>query len=322
MSWDKQEARERKHNRFASSWLERLRSSWEQRFPACTLPQCPHSGKLRLQPRLHGTFLNDAWYCSELCFDLAIQSAFHTTAVGKVPSPSHRLPLGLILLSRQQITSEQLCLALARQNAQGRGLIGFWLQELGYIRERDILSALSLQCSCPVISVLGLSLDQCLGILPTALILDLRLLPLQFPGKPSTIYAAFNKRVDYVALNVIESMLNYRTEQCLISDTEMEFVLARTVELAGPSLSGGNDVVFQESAGAEQMARLVCDYTLRLQAHTVKIAPCGSYFWVRLQNQAQFINLLISRCRPDLSLAARPLSSSEDLTGRHFQPKI
>ena len=296
----------------AQGCLTRLRRSWTERFPACAMRTCPHRGKLRLKRRIHGTSLNGAWYCSEACFDAAVRSAFDNTASGTVRHlPDHRLPIGLLLLARNQITAEQLRLALAEQNAQGRGRIGFWLRELGFIGEHDVVSALSRQWSCPAISMAGLSVDQCPRILPAELILDLRLLPLQFAGKPATIYAAFSTRVDYIALNVIERMLNCRTEQCVISDTEMDSALARIVELAGPSLSGGNDVVFQKCGGCEQMARLVSDYTLRLQAREVRIAPCGRHFWVRLLKDQQFVDLLLKLSRPELPVASLARTASD-----------
>lgn len=258
---------------------------------------CAHRGRLRLKPRVRGIFLNHNWYCSESCFERTLQSGFHNASFETLRRlPNHRFPLGLILLSRNHIAPDQLRLALAQQEAQRQGRIGFWLRKLGFTGEQEIVSALSLQWSCPLISTAGLSVDHCPGILPAALILDLRLLPLQFSGKSGTVYAAFSERVDYAALNVIEHMLNCRTEQCVVSDSEMESALARIAELDGASLPGGDDVVLKKCGGPQEMARLVCDYGLRLQARDVKVAPCGRYFWVRFLKGQQCFNLLISQC--------------------------
>ncbi len=62
----------------------------------------------------------------------------------------HRVPLGLVLLSRQQLTAEQLRAGLAAQRSAGRGRIGEWLQTLGFASEQQVTSALARQWSCPV----------------------------------------------------------------------------------------------------------------------------------------------------------------------------
>jgi len=62
---------------------------------------------------------------------------------------SHRVPLGLLLLSRQQMTAAQLRTALERQRASGEGRIGDWLRRWVLPSELQITAAVARQWRVP-----------------------------------------------------------------------------------------------------------------------------------------------------------------------------
>ena len=104
-------------------------------------------------------------YCRTECLERALVEIFvralplsHGATV-----TSHRVPLGLLLLSRQQLTAGQLRSALAAQRGAGRGLgqkkIGAWLQDLGFSTEREVTAALARQWSCPVLRAGSMAME-------------------------------------------------------------------------------------------------------------------------------------------------------------------
>ncbi len=108
---------------------------WQDAFPRCAGGACrTRSGMLRrLFSRGRGIWLHPQWYCSPQCFEKAAQERFARARVPllAVPPPRHRIPLGLLMLSRGQLTNRQLRLALEAQNSEGRGRLGGWLAEHG-----------------------------------------------------------------------------------------------------------------------------------------------------------------------------------------------
>ena len=77
--------------------------------------------------RLHGR-----WYCGPECFELAAQDEFLRLrpALENGQKKTHRLPIGLLLLSRGKINDAQLKQALTMQREKGTGKIGKFLQEI------------------------------------------------------------------------------------------------------------------------------------------------------------------------------------------------
>ena len=80
-----------------------------------------------------------------------ISCAVASRGRGQNAAASHRVPLGLLLLSRQQLTAAQLRTALEAQRAAGQGKIGEWLRQLGFVTELQVTAALARQWSCPVL---------------------------------------------------------------------------------------------------------------------------------------------------------------------------
>lgn len=138
-----------------------------------------------------------------------------------------RIPLGLLLLSRQQITAEQLRWALAAQReADGcvdealpaqRKKIGLWLQELGFTSEQQVTAALARQWSCPLLQAgLMAPASRRFPAIPARLLESFQMMPVELVAATRTLLMAFSEGIDYAALYAIEQMLGYRTEPCLV----------------------------------------------------------------------------------------------------------
>lgn len=90
--------------------------------------------------------------------------------------------LGEILIKRGVITLEQLNKALEVQKKEN-GYLGEILVNLGYIKERDIVAALVVQCHFPYIAVDKYDINEKIRqIIPRDIILKHKLIPLDRVG--------------------------------------------------------------------------------------------------------------------------------------------
>jgi hypothetical protein len=228
-------------------------------------------------------------YCAPHCFKKAASEYFSAACTAVVaPSPvRHRVPLGLLMLSRGQITYPQLQAALEAQRGSRQQRIGEWLQELGFASEPQITSALGLQWACPVLAWRTPHDSSGARMLPYRLLERFRMLPVQFVSATRIFYVAFCDGIDYSALYAIEQMLDCRTEACLISRSSMD----RELERMGHEARAG-DLLFESWHAPSAMAHITCGYALKLGAEEVRIVGCGEYIWVRLEAGRDLATLL------------------------------
>ena len=237
--------------------------------------------------------MGGSWYCLEGCLERALGDAIRRPPSGfKRTGGPHRIPLGLQLLSRDQLTAEQLRAALAAQRAAGRGRIGEWLQALGFVTERQVTAALARQWSCPVLRTDGLAADAgCTFEIPVALLEAFVMVPVNFAAATRTLVIAFCESIDYSVLYAIEQMLGCHTEPCLVVSSWLRQNLQALAAQRAES-----DLVFDRIADMAEMARIVRSYCLRVSASEIRVAACGAQIWVRLLRPG----------RPPLDLLLRP----------------
>ncbi len=183
----------------------------------------------------------------------------------------------------------QLRTALEAQRMHGRR-IGQWLEHLGFATSQQITAALGLQWSCPVLQSSAIVDPECARVLPLRLLQSSRMLPIRFIASTRVFYLAFSDGLDHTALYAIEQMLHCRTDACLVEPSALERGLER---IAREPRQG--DVHFEGWHEAVEMARITCDYVLKLEAEQVQVVACGEYIWVRLQAGSGFSNILF-RC--------------------------
>jgi hypothetical protein len=299
-------------------WISETRRQYGGAFPRCSGAGCASSDRLwrRLCRGQAGTRLHGAWYCSPQCLERAVRERFAHAAQPVLPAPpaQHRIPLGLLLLARGQVSNHQLRVALEAQRSGGRGLIGHWLQELGFATEPQVTAALGLQWACPVLPAFAALDSRCTGMLPFRLLEKFRMLPVQFVASSSTLYIAFSQGVDYAALYAIEQMLGCRTEACLIGHSTMDQVLERIGHERRPG-----EMLFEGWRDVAEMARITCSYALKLGAQEVRDAACGEYVWVRLESAQSLTDLLFRRpVLVRVQNQAQAQAQGGDVPGRAF----
>jgi hypothetical protein len=275
--------------------------------PSCGRLDCRHTQSVwrRYRRKSHGVVIQGLRYCLQDCMERALVDALD--GMGPVsqraPAP-HRVPLGLLLLSRRQLTADQLRAALAAQRTAGRGRIGEWLQALGFSSEHQVTAALARQWSCPVLRTESWHRDGPLkhGFLnqasahrgysnarsarpefgrtpqiPLALLQSFFMIPVDYVAATETLHLAFGEGIDYSVLYAVEQMLGCRTEFCLAVPS---LVRQQLDSLAGPRAE--SEVVFDRVADSSEFSRIIRSYSLRVSAAEIRLAACGPHLWVRL----------------------------------------
>jgi hypothetical protein len=237
------------------AWRELLQK-WA---PACGHSDCMLTKSLwrRFRGKPRGVVLQGLRYCRDECVERALSDALRRilSTSHRALAP-HRVPLGLLLLSRQQLTVEQLRAALAAQHSAGRGRIGEWLLTLGFVSEPQVTAALARQWSCPVLltnSFASCNPSPCSSRapqIPITLLQSFVMIPVDYVESTATLHMAFGEGIDY-----------------------------------GHALSGHRgdcEVVFDRVADGAEFSRIVRSYCARLAASEIRLAACGPHLWVRL----------------------------------------
>jgi hypothetical protein len=296
------------------AWVSGIHNRWVEAYPPCGERDC--TPMRRVWRRLgwwNGSIrLRDLSYCTSKCFEIAACEYFAEACTPTaVSSFRHRVPLGLLMLSRGELTHQQLQTALQAQQCNRHQRIGLWLERLGFATELQITTALGLQWACPVLAWKSPPDSGCRRLLPFRLLERFRMLPVQFVSSTRIFYVAFSEGIDYTALYAIEQMLDCRTHACLISRSSMDGELERM----GHEARGG-DLLFESWHQPAAMAHITCSYALKLGAEEVRIVGCGDYIWVRLECARDFATLLFRRPTGDAVPNLLPHAENDSFTCR------
>jgi hypothetical protein len=229
-------------------------------------------------------------YCFPGCFGQELQRRVNELRLlsAQKPRPRHRVPLGLVLLSRGELDDDQLRRGLEAQRRDGSGRIGEWLQRLGFVHEHQITAALGFQWSCPVLRTLPEQAANC--SVPFHLLRRFRMSPVHFNASARKLHLAFAADIEYRALLAIEQMLDCEAEPCLADASAVQNWLESNEEQAGRA-----DPVFENVRSPEEISRILVSYATKLCADDARVTACGEYIWARIQSGDDATNLLFRR---------------------------
>ncbi len=269
-------------------------------FDRCSNPECERvrgvsSIQLRLRP---GRLLDSLWYCGGECWEQAAYEQL--TALiersGRAKAPHHRVPLGLLMLSRGDITATQLQTALAAQRREGEGRIGEWLQHLGAATEEQVTAALGQQWSAPLLVMQSASAAAGSRLLPVALMEACRVLGVHWNASTRTLLTAFVDGIDYPTLFTIQQALDCNTEAGIVSEGGFERQMN-----AIRQVSRHREVGIRTVVEIAEMARILGNYCRRVEASGVRLFGCRRTLWARLDT---------SRGSFDVTFAAPALATT------------
>lgn len=272
------------------------------------LPPCANSGcagrrhTWRNLWQCHGgVYIHASWYCSPQCLEQALEEKFaaRNHAVQPAAPARHRIPLGLMLLSRGQLDNRQLRSALEAQRAHG-GRLGGWLEKLGYATEQQVTAALGMQWACPVLPILSAAQLPYARMAPSHLLRHFRMWPVRFVEQTRMLYIAFSDKVDYCALQAVGHILDCGTDPCLTTNAAMRMALE---QLEREKFA--NELLFAAEDGPAEMAHIASGYILKLGARRVRMAFCREYVWLRLQAERGHTDLLFHSPLPAATFLSR-----------------
>jgi hypothetical protein len=202
----------------------------------CANPHC-HRAKLwsRWLTRTEILEFGGAEYCCAGCaesvFEREIQD--YLLRFRRENARPHRLPLGLLLISRGSLTDTQLQQALKVQRERPGRRLGRLLLEMGVLTEDALVSALGIQWGCPVYPLRNnRAYLDCVGLLPFALLHGSGVLPVHHSLANGLLHLAFAERIDHTLLYAIERMLGLRVVACVAP----ERAIAEALHHIRPSL--------------------------------------------------------------------------------------
>ena len=150
-------------------------------------------------------------FCSEAC----LRAHFESELNGKwrqlqlentrmIPRPK----LGTILMQTAFLTRAQLDQAVKLQNETGKGRIGEWLQQLGFVEEHQITAALARQFGLPLINLKHVDAKaDAVRMIPGKVAKYSGLVPVGFDDAQSALRVAVSAPVNFNSQEAIRRMV-------------------------------------------------------------------------------------------------------------------
>jgi hypothetical protein len=251
--------------------------------------------------RAEGLEFSGRRYCSPACAEGAFASEFegHLLAARQERQRPHRVPLGLLLVSRGLISPAQLQEGLLRQRARPALRLGRLLLEMKALEESPLTAALGVQWGCPVFPLQARRPEpDCAGLVPRALLHARGMLPAHHAPATGVLHLACTQRIDHTLLYAIERMCALRAVPCVAPDRLVAAALGRL------AASPAEESLFDSVRGPRDMAHLAAGYAARLGAQRVRAAWAAGHLWVRFENDRGWHHLLF-HCPPQ-TLPATP----------------
>ena len=252
--------------------LRQLVSRWGERVLHCNGERCaaPRRAWQRISNGAGSVCVHGLRYCFPHCFERELMRRLdHMQPTRAVrPSPTHRLPLGLLMLSRGELTNSQLRHTLQEQQRHTGRRIGECMQELGYVSEPQVTAVLALQWCCPVLKTLPKQLIDC--DVPLGLLRRFQMLPVHFSAATRDLHIAFADDIEYPALVAIEKMLGCKTQACLTTSSGLQAAFERMEQQSVPLQKE-----FTGARAPHDMTRIISSYAAKLAADDVRssLAP-------------------------------------------------
>ncbi len=266
--------------------------------------------------RNSGTEFDGRWYCSGECLQrsvrLAVQNLISRFLFER--PRTYRLPVGLLLVNRGQVTRTQLQEALRLQREAGGGRLGVWLRHINAATEEQLVSALAQQWACPVYPLdRNPQVVHWNDVAPFTLFQSARAVPAHMSLDGKTLHVAFSERIDHTTLYALERVLDCRTIGCVASENAVNALLeARSIATDRAEIS------FDTLRDAPGIASAICSYVQQMEAPRLKLVRAGSHLWARLYRGREYRDMvfrILPPNNPNLELPqrmAKEFASSAD----------
>jgi len=228
----------------------------------------------------HRPVFEGQWGCSGRCVLAMVRSTLHretgdASISGSAAPHRHRVPLGLLMLAQGWITQRQLRQALEAQRLAGTGRIGEWLISECGLEPEQITRGLSMQWSCPALSVEGFSPETMALVMPRVFVEKFGMLPLRIAAG-RILYLAFADGLDASAALAVEQMSGLKCESGILN--EVQFATARSRLLECESVEAG----YESASDTDSLAGRITAIIEQKQPTASRLVRMHQYYWLRL----------------------------------------
>ncbi|HEY5056791.1 MAG TPA: hypothetical protein VII58_11565 [Acidobacteriaceae bacterium] len=245
--------------------------------PRCANPSC-RRGWLDLLKDRDRPMFEDRWACSTRCLRTLVDAAIRRESPAAPASNAeraHRIPLGLILLSRGWITQPQLQHALTMQRRAGAGLIGRWLTEECGVAEERVLNGLALQWRCAVLSLRNFRPQEMALTVPREIVERTDLVPLRISRRGS-LRLAFSGSPNPAAALAVERIAGLSVESGLLSHADWKSARGAILRCEPVRCS------LERLPDRETLARRIASDLAGMQPRASRLVCIHQFFWLRL----------------------------------------
>jgi hypothetical protein len=270
--------------------------AWTEKFKAITV-KCrlcsrslalPHNSTRKIGIRMH-----DNWYCSSRCFAEAAREelASLTTARPHRTNHSSRMPLGLLMMRYGLLSSTQFKEIRDEQKEAGVE-IGELVMRLGSVSEKQITAVRATQWGCPVFTVPEWGVPTEIH-LPATFIKLYSMIPLHYVASTNMLLVGFVHGIEYGLLYAIEKITGCKTQPCFVTPSDFQSQL-QSIEQANAQAESKTptEIKFDSVQTSSEMARVLCSYSVQLEADEAIIGRCKEYLWARLKCGPKDVDLL------------------------------
>ncbi len=268
--------------------VSRISSRVAQLMPRCSNSDCKKNTFHIAAWRQRGFDVAGQWFCGPECFELGAKECITAllTSRGKNDSArAPRMPLALLLFSREILSADQLKQVLTEQRETGEN-VGNIVQCLGFATEEQVTSALAAQWGCPTFNVEVPKLPADIQM-PRRLMESYRALPLHCVERERKLLLGFVDAVHHQLLYTIESVTSFSVSACFIKATAFENALRVTTRTFRQ-----NEVLFDRKNSIAEMATISRNYLLQCGATGARFGICQDYMWARITGAKQNLDIL------------------------------
>jgi len=282
--------------------LESFRSavdrSWKNMHSVCALPTCRNTMLIRSVPqRRVGVQVGQLWYCSVDCFVEAAFTQLAELSDERIVEMPHRprLPIGLVMLSKDFLTGEQLRYATAQSQLHGEEL-EISLLRLGLANERQLAAARAAQWGCPRVKHdrMGQAVE---ADIPATLLRAFTAVPLHYSTTAERLVIGFVYRVEHTLLHALEQVMGCKAEPCFVTATEFDVQMHRVT--GAPDCE---EIVIEDAMKPAQMAKTLGGLAIEVAAREARFVHCRDYIWTRLLGKRRRVDVLF-RTRQETQVA-------------------
>ena len=270
------------HSIAAASWVSGFKHV------TCSRPNCARWLTQRhLETRKVGVSFEEQWYCSYRCLASELDAALTKMVRPTRTSSKHsfRMPLGLTLVSRGQLTEDQFRSANEKHREEGCEIADV-LVDMGYVTEKQVTAVRAAQWACPVFEVPKLVPPPAFSM-PVSMMKQYRMVPLRYQEATAKISIGFVAGIEYGPLYAVEQMTGCKAQPFLITPSDFARFLA-SVPVPDPA----SERVFDVPHAPLEMRHHLCTLGAQMDAEEVLIVRCANQIWARLKQDKHTADLL------------------------------